>query len=261
MTEQFTQKEKGLEDRLGSGATGAGEPNDAGADTARMLPVHRGIFSEEIRDTFGQSAGSFSDFRAFISITKVDRMIARIARKWNVDPIAIMGAIVWEGFVNPRAASLRGAGLGKMHFREHWFFFEGEPLAKQLEDVGYLPPLSMEERQKQLLKAETAIEYIGASLHALSVLAEKYGHSMRNRPEILCAVYNKYKLDTWEENLANKPKGDILRTGTIDMGVWVSKHLGLLRVIYPNRTWFPIDVSKMDPKIRAIDMELMQMAW
>lgn len=255
MTTGFTDKERGLFNRLDLRDVEARDRQVASV----AEPMGSGVFSQEIRDAFGQSAGSFGDFEAMLEVLNVKRLIARAARKWNVDPLGVIGAIVWEAFVNPRWTLLRGSGFGKMHYREWWILFEGEPLAKQLEDVGYLTPLTMEQRRWELVKPDVAVTYITVAMHAFSVLAEKYGHSIRNRPEILCTAYNRFKLDTWDEHLAEKPKGEPLRPG--DMGEWVENNLGLLRKIYPDRTWYLIDVDQMEPQIRLIDQKLASMVW
>lgn len=218
------------------------------------------VFSEEIQGAVGMTGGSILQTLKYLMQVQLRATIKKAATKWNIHPLAIVGAVSWEAIENPRYASVRGGGsLGKIHYRENFPpFGEGTPLAKQLEDLGYLPRADMESRRKNLSDPKVAIEYLGASFHAFSVLAEKHGYSIRENLGVLGFAYNAMKLDTWDRHIERK-KPDPLRAG--EMGIWIEDGIDFLRDIYPDKSWKLEPLSSMDPEIRKIDERLVARKW
>ena len=110
--------------------------------------------SFEIRDAPG--ASNARD-RVKLWIGRNRKAIERASKKYNVDPRAVVGAIAWEALENIRdrhgvcldgTCSARAVGPGKVHYKESEILpdgfpgAEGDPVAKQVEDWGYLPQRS-----------------------------------------------------------------------------------------------------------------------
>lgn len=231
MTRRFSENETGTADRGTSTEPVRNQPRLAQAD----VPSRHGVLSEELRHSIGQSSGSTTEaLKALMTIGGLRTRISEAARKWNVHPLATVGAIAWEATLNPRLVSVFAAGVAKVHFREYLPpFGEGEPLARQLEEMGYLAVRSMEARREALLDPKIAVEYIGAAFHAFSVLAEKHGYAIRENLGVLGFAYNAKKLDTWDRHLQDKAPAP-LRAG--EMGLWIESNLTYLREIYPDRS-------------------------
>jgi hypothetical protein len=92
-------------------------------------------------------------------------------RHFHIDRRAIAAAIAYEALADPRSSSLgyaaRFSGPGKVHYRE-FRLSEGNPAAKQVEDLGYLPKLDAFARREALSHAPVAIAYIGAIMAAFA---------------------------------------------------------------------------------------------
>lgn len=256
MTSRFPEYEKGLTER---GTSTEPKRNETlVAQTGR--PSRQGIFSEELRDSIGQSSGNTTDaLKALMVFRHLDKRIAVAALKWNIHPLAIVGAITWEAVMNPRFLSMRASGVAKVHFRENFPpFGEGEPLAEQLEEAGYLPGRSMEDRREVLTDPNVAVEYVGAAFHAFSVLAEKHGYSIRENLGVLGFAYNAMKLDSWDKHLKEK-KSAPLKAG--EMGIWIEENVKFLRDIYPDRSWKLSPLSMSDTTLRQLDARLVAKEW
>lgn len=261
----------------GLGPTGAGsnKPCIDNGTTARCenknpgvnLDYHRPrIFSAEQRSSFGQSAGDPLDTLAtFLSINGLNRHIAKTCLKWNIHPFGVLGPILWEALENPKIVNYRGAGLGKGHVQEgipwipifgKYLPLEGNPLFKQIEDIGYLSKKSLYERKDSLVKPKIVINYIAVSLHAFSVIAEAFGFHIRSKLAVLGWVYHSKKLDSWVSHLENK--FDSTFEVNDGIGYWIVNNLSLLRSIYPDRSWKEESVEKMSHDIRNIDRNLIR---
>jgi hypothetical protein len=157
--------------------------------------------------------------------------IAAAEEKWRIDRRAIAGAIAWEALMNPRSAPWdglgRSSGPGKVHYSTEKTWGEGNPIARQVESHGYLPPQSMNARRQLLASRSGAIDYVGAIMAALADVAANHGHNIRTSPEILTNAYQGKDLPGWELHLRSKPQGEDLRAGD-PMGLWVESHLPYL---------------------------------
>lgn len=185
------------------------------ADAPMMSPTTKRPVSED-------------EGRVLLWLRDQQNLIVFAEQRYRVDRRAIAAAIAWEALENAKPAWLapRSVGPGKPQYKEG-FFFEGRPLTKEVEEAGYLPRRTLEERKKLLSTAGGSIEYIAAIMAALADVAAEYGYALRRNPALLTHVYNSSSLRGWREHLAKKPKGEPLRPGT-RMALWTEKHLDFL---------------------------------
>jgi hypothetical protein len=170
--------------------------------------------------------------------------IANAEQKFRVDRRAIAGAIAWEMLENvirnPRTDL--SVGLGKVHTRyvnkknpiklawvNIYGQISGDPgvqtIAKEAEELGYLPAQTFESRKAILATTSGAITYIAAIMAAIADIASRYKFDdIRSNPVILTHVYHGKTLKSWEAHLAAKSPGSSFSGGT-PMALWVSSHL------------------------------------
>lgn len=141
--------------------------------------------------------------------------IVAAARRFNVDRRAIAGAIAWEALENARTASIRAVGPGKVHVNAD--------IVNEVEQAGYLPARTWQERAALLKRPEHAIEYIAAIMSAKSAIAEAFGYNMRRRPDLLTNEYVARSLSEWTEHLTNKTDSTLVAAE--DMALWTLAHL------------------------------------
>jgi hypothetical protein len=151
--------------------------------------------------------------------------IIKAEQSWRVDREAIAGAIAWEAMKNvrdrPWDGTGRAVGPGKVHYSTERSWGEGNPLAKQVEDAGYLPNIDMDVRRGILRTTDGSINYIGACFAALADVAGKYGFNIRCRPEILTNAYQGRDLVLFDQDMRAKPKNAELKPGNL-MALWVT---------------------------------------
>ena len=152
-------------------------------------------------------------------------LIVAAEAKYRVDRRAIAGAIAWEALENVRSAGITAVGPGKPHLlNRNKLLSIGESsedtFAKQVEDAGYLPKQTYDDRKKILETAAGSIEYIGAIMAASADIAGRYGYDIRCDPPILTQVYNSKDIHTWEAHLKKKGSGGTLVPG-VPMALWV----------------------------------------
>lgn len=175
--------------------------------------------------------------RVLAWLRQYQEKIANAERRFEVDRRAIAGAIAWEAIENRhlknRSFLRTSVGKGKVHVRHFShgmpsIFSEGEFVAKQVEDRGYLPkPTSSADRMATLATNEGAITYIAAIMRAGADTAAKYGFDIYCDPPLLTQFYQSNDLDTWEAHLKSKPKGSPL-VAAETMAVWVQANLDYL---------------------------------
>ncbi|MGY0056696.1 hypothetical protein ACWY4P_09055 [Streptomyces sp. LZ34] len=156
------------------------------------------------------------------------------ARRYNIDPKAIVAAIAWEGIVNnwqpfpspippnvPAPLGRHAIGPGKVHI--------DTAVVKQIEARGYLPHRGLFEREAILATPEGSIKYIAAIMGAFADVTDREGHhgSIRYRPEILASEFQGRDLEAWERHLRAKPPGEPFVPGN-DMGKWTARNGGFL---------------------------------
>lgn len=121
-----------------------------------------------------------------------ERNIVKAERTYAVDRRAIAGAIAYEGLTNFHPSDVfgltRSEGPGKVHYKQ-FYFAEGDPAARQVEQMGLLPRLSVSQRRKALRSPDQAIQYIAAIMHAESVAMSRVGYDLQCKPAVLVTLY------------------------------------------------------------------------
>jgi len=136
-----------------------------GGRVVEMIAAHvgraaPGVVSFELGDAPpGPTAGA----RVALWLRRYRPAFEDAERRFAIDRRAIGAAIAYEALADPRTGTYlyaaRFSGPGKVHYREHRFS-EGDPAAKQVEDLGLMPPLGMAERRAALARPAVAIRYI-----------------------------------------------------------------------------------------------------
>jgi hypothetical protein len=157
--------------------------------------------------------------------------IVAAEERFLVDRRAIAGAIAWEALKNVRSTPAdglgRAVGPGKVHYSTERTWGEGDPVSKQVESAGYLPPQSMASRKAILATTSGAIEYIGAIMIALAEIAASSGYDIRCDPVMLTQVYQGSDLPTWRAHMKTKKAPAPLTPGN-PMALWVKGRLAYL---------------------------------
>jgi hypothetical protein len=165
--------------------------------------------------------------------------ILREAKARGIPPEAITSAIAWEALNNNKLpfewpippgtrfginfgvppgappqmppwefgkdVGRRGTGPGKVHV-------DGE-LVEQLEKLGYVPPVSMAERDRILSTPDGAIKYIAAAMRAFADVTDQYGKdhpenkkvpNIRNDILMLTHLYHGEDLESWRRRLERR---------------------------------------------------------
>ena len=177
----------------------------------------------------------------------IDKILAT-ERRFSIDRRAIAGAIAWEALMNPYtgvksdlATSVgiaRFSGPGKVHYKEFRpdqvprdrlldpAAHEGNPVAREVELLGRLPPRTMDERRKALATTDGALLYIGTIMRAFSDAAAPAGYYLDCDPAILTTFYNAWSLARATTFFQRERKAPTpLNPGPM-MGAWVQQNLG-----------------------------------
>ncbi|WP_052770178.1 hypothetical protein [Streptomyces sp. CNQ-509] len=181
-------------------------------------------------------------------------IIIREARRYGIDPRAIVAAVAWEAMENPlrgwysrnKTVNRVGApwgqwplpagttvagrkvapvwvGPGKVHFKE-------SPLIDEVEGLGgVLSPRSLQERKAILATNEGSIMYIAAMQGAFAALTEKYPAYRNSDPHrnvpLLAHVFQgggkAADLATWKARLED-PDESTCFTPSNDMAIWAA---------------------------------------
>ncbi|MCR8557635.1 DUF4157 domain-containing protein [Mucilaginibacter sp. BJC16-A38] len=150
-------------------------------------------------------------------------LIVAAESKWRIDRRAIAGAIAWEALENAMSSSFRAVGPGKVHYKSSpWPYKEGDPVSKEVEDRGYLPQQTMDDRKALLKTTSGSIEYIGAIMDAFADLATGAGYNIRCEPALLCTFYNGFDLPKAEALFKTKKSPAPLSPSPDMMGHWVA---------------------------------------
>ncbi|MEU1668140.1 hypothetical protein ABZ547_32105 [Streptomyces sparsogenes] len=140
--------------------------------------------------------------------------ILQEARRWNIDPRAIVGAIAWEALKNkdrwwqdvrdglparPPLDYHLSAGPGKVHIDTE--------IVKQIEAEGYLPRQGEDGRRTILRTSDGSIRYIAAILGAYSKVTEQNpdNEPIRNNVPVLVNLYQGSDLNRWRNWLNTHP--------------------------------------------------------
>ncbi|MEO3845598.1 hypothetical protein [Streptomyces sp. CNZ287] len=178
---------------------------------------------------------------AVLSWAELNRdIILREARKYGIDPRAIVAAIAWEAMHNkrpynpfpPPTPDLTGlklpvkgrtsVGPGKVHMNAQ--------VVEDVESLGLMPRLSMKEREELLSTTEGSIRYIAAIQGAFANTTARFPkHNAAGPPhgnlKLLLHTYQggNYAdgIDEWNKRLAD-PKKDPVTFDT-EMSNWVKR--------------------------------------
>lgn len=179
--------------------------------------------------------------RVLAALRELKQAIVDAERKWRVDRRAIAGAIAWEalnnwgifGFKFP--GGVRAVGLGKIHVYNSKVPLkttEGadeNTVAKQVEDAGYLPAQTLEDRKRKLADPVEAITYIAAIMRAFIEIAAEYGFTIGRNTVILANLFQGKDLPKWRESLEEKKKtGTTTLKGGNTMDIWIGANLVFL---------------------------------
>jgi hypothetical protein len=163
--------------------------------------------------------------------------IRRDAERWQVSPTAIAGVVAYEALENREPAMIsilaRYSGPGKVHYRESRLS-PGDPVSKQVEDTGYVPKRSWQERRRILSTNEGAISYIAAIMRAFSDLARYHGRLIQCDSAVLSTLYTAWDLHSFSRRLNSNDRS--LRIN--EAGRWVAN----------NRNWLEVDFSSQPPR-------------
>jgi hypothetical protein len=147
-----------------------------------------------------------------LASTRMDRVILWLRRhkaaildqanQWHITPTAIAGAIAWEAWFNVQLTAPTIGDNPKGPGKVHW---DSDSAAAQVEQMGYLPGVSDQQRQTLTLTDNRAIEYIAAIMAAYAddynAAAREYDtrhkpanptplNVFRDDPAILATFYN-----------------------------------------------------------------------
>ena len=188
------------------------------ANVGRERP---GVVSFELA---GAPAGPTAEVRVALWLGRHSAELDRAERRFGIDRRAIGAAIAYEALADPRTGTYlyaaRFSGPGKVHFRENRFS-EGDPSAKQVEDLGLMPHLDMVSRRAALERPAVAIGYIAAIMSAF--VHDDPGHAA----EVRCADAHLVTLYTaWKpSDFAGRSVASVSDNAA---GEWTARHADYL---------------------------------
>jgi hypothetical protein len=225
----------------GGGASAAHAPTHTGPS------VQRKGLSWELQDA---PAAETPEDRVRLWLGKYRPLLEEAEQRFHVDRRAIAGAIAWEALENASTLgfSFRAVGPGKPHLWDVDFTprlvanefgmlsladIKTDMPVKQVEDRGYLPQKSFEQRRELLKSPAGSIQYIGAIMGAIADIAAPV-ENIRCQPALLADIYQWIDFAKWEarirQRLESKKKLGTYTPFAIGnkMGAWVQAHLDYL---------------------------------
>ena len=156
--------------------------------------------------------------------------IARDSARWRVSPKAVAGVVAYEAIEDPLpgqfARIFRFSGPGKVHYKEY-FTSEGEPVAKQVEDIGYLPRLTETQRKKRLSNSAGAIQYICVIMRYYSDIAASHHLVLSDNVGALATLYSAWSPASYKRYLQSDRGRQGLFTPN-NVGEWVLTNISYL---------------------------------
>ncbi|MDB5072748.1 MAG: hypothetical protein JWM87_3859 [Candidatus Eremiobacteraeota bacterium] len=196
------------------------------ADVPAVFNGIRPQISYELSDT---PAALTPRERAAWWMKKNKSAIIAAEQRWRVDRRAIAEVVMYEAIQNPEPlASLilsRFAGPGKLHYKAERFS-EGEPVTKEVEDLGYLPRRSVGARKTYLETDAGSIEYIGAIFRAFSDLGRQHGYSLSCDVPMLGTFYSSWTLAE-ARSFWTRSHPRMLRPNRA--GAWMEQQIGFVQ--------------------------------
>jgi hypothetical protein len=134
------------------------------------------LLSYELRDA-PQAPTRRARVQAWLALHRHE--IVDAAHRFRINRAAIAGLIAYEGLINVHLSRYAGlakwSGPGKVHFKENRFT-PGDPIAKQVEDMGLLPIRTMRQRERLLKSPKWAALYIAATMRAFADIVKRETH-------------------------------------------------------------------------------------
>jgi hypothetical protein len=188
------------------------------AHVGRAAP---GVVSFELADA---PPGPTAEARVALWLARYRADFEEAERRFAVDRRAIGAAIAFEALADPRTSAFgyaaRFSGPGKVHYREQRFS-EGDPAAKQVEDLGLMPHLGMAERRAALQRPAIAIAYIGAIMTAFVRTDPADSAALRCADAHLATLYTAWKPSDFAHRSLAAPRDNAA-------GDWTNAHLAYL---------------------------------
>ena len=158
--------------------------------------------------------------------------LAMAERTYKIDRRAVAAVIAYEALENVHNSYYfgltRSAGPGKVHFKGG-YVFEGDPLSRQAEELGYLPRRTVTERRHILESAGGSIAYISAIMARFARIAAGSGYSITCNSPALVTFYSAWDFDRAREWLRLKSFPNTLRPNR--PGHWAAEELTELTAV------------------------------
>jgi hypothetical protein len=180
-----------------------------------------GVVSFELADA---PAAPTAQARVALWLARHAPDLDRAEQRFGIDRRAIAAAIAYEALADPRTGAYgyaaRFSGPGKVHYRE-LRFSEGDPSAKQVEDLGLMPHLDMLSRRAALERPAVAIGYIAAIMSAFVRDDPAHAAAMRCADARLVTLYTAWK----PSDFAGRSVAGVADNAA---GEWTTRHAGYL---------------------------------
>ncbi len=171
------------------------------------------------------------ELRALTWLHNQRDIILEAEQQFHIDRRAIAAVIAWEATHNIMRSGLRAIGPGKMHTYSNMGagvlpLPKGDALPQQLEQRGFLPVKSDDDRSMLLMGARGSITYIAAAMQAATNIAANYGYDISHNLVALTSFYQGYDLDSWKEHMIKKQqKGEKDFLAADPIAMWAVAHV------------------------------------
>jgi len=134
--------------------------------------------------------------RAWLYMHRND--IRRSAKRFSVSATAVGGTIAYEALADVHFSSVfgltRSIGPGKVHYKAG-YFQEGLPVAKQVEELGYVPQKNVSGRIATLRTASGSTTYIAAIMRSFADVVRRADNlNIGCNDALLITLYTGYDL-------------------------------------------------------------------
>jgi hypothetical protein len=160
-------------------------------------------------------------------------------QKYSVDRRGIAGAIAWEALYNPwpgtagdlitSTGAAKFSGPGKVHYKADRFV-EGISAAIEVEKLGRLPVLTMDQRRQVLSTLSGALMYSGVILREVCDIAGRSGYYLDCDPPMLATFFNSWDIADVERLFASRKAPAPIEPNP-GMGTWVKQNIKFIEAI------------------------------
>jgi hypothetical protein len=165
--------------------------------------------------------------------------IVATEQKYSVDRRGIAGAIAWEALENAKAGDpaqlavstgiARFSGPGKIHYKEGRIE-EGTSAAIEVEKLGRLPRLTMDQRCKVLATTSGALMYAGVILREVCDVAARSGYYLDCDPPMLATFFNSWDIAEVERHFTTRKAPAAIEPNP-GMGTWVRQNMAFIEAV------------------------------